>query len=237
MSKWSPGTSSTLRSARSRSVNSDDRNGCVWRTNAMAPASGAMWLRSVLPLDPCLHDRIVRADDPAGARQECGPAHRLERDARKTIVDPARSDRRVVVDRPEVGDDAGWRDGPADPEAGQAIRFRQAAGDDRALVAPPHGGCVVRLAFRPSINLVVHDPCADGRGDAANLVERGGIEPRAGRIVGIAEENRAGLRRDERSQFVEVGRPLLTLPRVPRPVRRQGRTVAPSPFARPEACI
>jgi hypothetical protein len=72
---------------------------------------------TVLPLDPRLDDWVVRPDDRAGAREEGGTARRFERNAREPVVDPARRDRRVVVDGPQRVDHRRRRDNPTDAKS------------------------------------------------------------------------------------------------------------------------
>src|SRR5438874_1337494 len=71
------------------------------------------------PLQPLLDHRVVRAEDPARAREHLLPHPWLERQRGEVVARTRRSDRGVVVPRPGVAREPGRRDHPADAQARQ----------------------------------------------------------------------------------------------------------------------
>ena len=141
----------------------------------------------------------VRRDDP---RAIC---------ARQSLT-RAGSDRRVVVDAPELVEQGRCRDDPADPQSGQAVRLRQAARDDRALVSAQDRWRVVPVDLRAAIDLVGQHPGSGPVSDAADSGQFLVGQPGACRVVRIADQNQSSARRDQRREQLEV-----------RPPARRGR--------------
>src|SRR5213076_2891876 len=89
------------------------------------------------PLEPALDHRVVRPEDSARALEHAFAHPRLERHGGEVIARAGGPDGGVVVPGPRLAGEPRWTHHPADPQAWQAVRFREAVHDDHALVAAP----------------------------------------------------------------------------------------------------
>ena len=192
----------------------DDRAG-VGRRVAEEPA---------VRVEPARDHRVVLVEDAARAREQPRPPRRLERAPRERVAERAGRDRRVVVVRPERRDERRRRDDPADAQPRQPVRLREPARDDRAIVAPPDRRRLAAVALGAAVDLVGQHPRAVPSRDGAQPIEIRRLEPRAGRVVRIADDDELRARRHQALERVEVDPPCRRRPAErERPLAGRGR--------------
>ena len=175
---------------------------------------GKLWFRM-----PRVRARMRRAPRRLAARG--APARRSTRRARSSCSRGTTTATRRA---------RGGADDPADAQARQAVRLRQSARDDHAIGPAPHRRRLAAVELGAAIDLVGEDPAAVPCGDRRNAIEIGGLEPRAGRVVRIADDDQLRARRDQTLERVDIDAPSAAA--IVRPAASRGssrRTRAPGP--------
>ncbi len=222
--KCSPGTSSTLCSARTRSTSSGPPIAWRYWTRQMrrVPAE-----RVPEPLEPAFEHRVVGLEDAARAREHLATHRGLECQGGQVIARARRPDGGVVVARPRVARKWGRRHDPADPQPGQAVRLRQAVHHDHALVAAPQRRRGHAVAFGALVHFVREQPGAHlgraGHDDPAELL--GQHVP--GGVVGIGDHDELRAGRDRAAHLIGLGLPAR------RGVQREGPHLGPEVLGEP----
>src|SRR5438270_39690 len=109
-------------------------------------------------LEPLLDHRVVGPEDTARALEHFLAYPRLERHGGEVIARARRPDGGVVVPGPRFAGEPRWPHHPADPQARQAVRLREAVHDDHALVAAPERRGRGPLTLRTLVHLVREQP-------------------------------------------------------------------------------
>src|SRR5207237_10444089 len=148
------------------------------------------------PPPPPPEHRVVRPEDSAWALEQAFAHPRLERHGGEVIARAGGPDGGVVVPGPRLAGEPRWTHHPADPQARQAVRFREAVHDDHALVAAPERRRRGPFTLRTLVHLVREEPRADlGRAthDGLSHLRREDVSRRIG---GIGEDAELRARRD-----------------------------------------
>ena len=101
------------------------------------------------------------------------------------------------------------------------------------IVAAPHRRRLAAVALGAAVDFVGQHPAAVASGDRGDAIEVVCLEPRAGRIVRIADDDQLRARRHQRVERVDVDPPSR------RRAATSGHsfTVAPNARARPHVCM
>jgi len=119
------------------------------------------------------------------------------------LGDGRRAHDRILVDLAHGRQQVFGRGSPAQPPAGHGVRLAHPAQDDGALLHPRQGGEVDMLhaVDQPVVDLVGDDQQVMPGGDGRDLLQPGAGHHRAGRVVGVADQDGPGAGGDGRFHY------------------------------------